>query len=161
MPAECCACEMGHYQRSEMGFQESMMHWWLGRKRPEDLESMMSQMMDKMGPEGTAKMMGGMMPQMMDKMGPERMAKMMGDMMPRMMQRMGSQGMPKMMGDMMPRMMESMGHEGTEHMMLNMMPVMMDNCFSQMDKERREFMLTHCRGMLDQMEAKYVAPRVT
>lgn len=27
-----------------------------------------------------------------------------------------------------------------------------------MDRERREFMLAHCRGMLDQMEEKYVRP---
>ena len=33
---------------------------------------------------------------------------------------------------------------------------MMDSCFSQMDRERREFMLAHCRGMLDQMEEKYL-----
>ena len=41
-------------------------------------------------------------------------------------------------------------------MMLNLMPRMMDNCFSAMDAERREFMLTHCRSMLDQMEERYL-----
>ncbi len=48
-----------------MSFQESMMRWWVGRKRPEELESMMGemmpQMMEKMGSQG--------MPQMMEKMG--------------------------------------------------------------------------------------------
>ncbi len=43
-----------------------------------------------------------------------------------------------------------------EHMMENVMPGMMDRCFSQMGRERREFMLTHCRGTLDQIEAKYL-----
>ncbi len=43
-----------------------------------------------------------------------------------------------------------------ERMMENVMPKMMDSCFAQMDPERREFMLTHCRGMLDRMEEKYV-----
>ena len=44
-----------------------------------------------------------------------------------------------------------------EHLMEDVMPGMMDHCFSQMGHERREFMLTHCRGMLDQMEAKYLS----
>ena len=47
--------------------------------------------------------------------------------------------------------------EQMEEMMENMMPRMMDSCFSQMDGERREFMLRHCRGMLDEMEQKYEA----
>jgi hypothetical protein len=34
----------------------------------------------------------------------------------------------------------------------------MDTCIAEMDRERREFMLAHCRGMLDQMEQKYMAP---
>lgn len=45
-----------------------------------------------------------------------------------------------------------------ERMMENVMPGMMDRCFSGMDRQRREFMLRHCRGMLDQMEAKYLHP---
>ncbi len=45
-----------------------------------------------------------------------------------------------------------------ERMMENVMPGMMDRCFSGMDRERREYMLRHCRGLLDQMEAKYVQP---
>ena len=43
-----------------------------------------------------------------------------------------------------------------ERMMEKVMPKMMDGCFAQMDIERRRFMLSHCRGMLDQMEEKYV-----
>ncbi len=43
-----------------------------------------------------------------------------------------------------------------EHMMENVMPGMMDHCFAQMDRARQEFMLAHCRGMLDQMETKYL-----
>ncbi len=42
-----------------------------------------------------------------------------------------------------------------------MMPVMMDNCFSQMDRERREFMLTHCRSMFDRMEEKYLPAEIS
>ncbi|MEE8421315.1 MAG: hypothetical protein V3S31_00910 [Dehalococcoidia bacterium] len=50
--------------------------------------------------------------------------------------------------DALPRLMERMMEDG--------MPKMMDSCFAQMDAERRTSMLTHCRGMLDQMEEKYV-----
>lgn len=57
-------------------------------------------------------------------------------------------------------MMENMGHEMFVHMLLEMMPTMMDTCFYQMDKERREFMLTHCRGMLDKMEEKSLPAEV-
>lgn len=42
-----------------------------------------------------------------------------------------------------------------ERMMENVMPRMMDTCFAQMSQERREFMLGHCRGLLDQMDEKY------
>jgi hypothetical protein len=93
---------------------------------------MMNMMMGKKSPEDMTKMMGEMMPQMMEKMGPEVMSKMMGE----------------------------MGNEEIEHMMLDMMPRMMDTCFSEMDKGRRQFMLTHCRSMLDQMEEKYLGPEV-
>ena len=102
-----------------------------------------------------------MMNMMMGRKSPEDAAKMMGEMMPQMMEKMGSEGMHKMMGEMMPRMMEKMGSEGIEHMMLDMMPSMMDTCFSEMDTERRKFMLTHCQGMLDQMDEKYMGPTVT
>ena len=61
------------------------------------------------------------------------------------------------MGHMMPKMMMQMPPKQLEEMMENMMPRMMDSCFSQMDDERRRFMLGHCRGMLDEMEQKYVA----
>ena len=132
-----------------MKFQESMMHWWMGRKNPEELEAIMGQMM------------GDMMPKMRNEMGPEGMATMMGDMIPQMMEKMGPEDMPKMMGGMTPQMMEKMGHEAIEHMILNMMPVTTDNCFSAMDKERRVFMLTHCRSMLDQMEEKYVVAGIS
>ena len=46
-----------------------------------------------------------------------------------------------------------------ERMMENVMPQMMDGCFGQMSQERREFMLGHCRGLLDQMDAKYEVTR--
>ncbi len=42
-----------------------------------------------------------------------------------------------------------------ETMMENVMPQMMDRCFGAMSAERREFMLSPCRGMLDLMEQKY------
>ena len=42
-----------------------------------------------------------------------------------------------------------------EHMMEDVMPSMIDHCFAKMDAERRELMLAHCRGMLDEVEAKY------
>ena len=58
-------------------------------------------------------------------------------------------------------MMGKMGHEEIERMMLDIMPRMMDTCFSEMDRQRRQFMLNHCRGMLDQMEEKYTGPTVT
>ena len=48
-----------------------------------------------------------------------------------------------------------------ERMIENVMPGMMDHCFAQMDRERQEFMLAHCRGMLDQMDEKYVKAQVT
>ncbi len=47
-----------------------------------------------------------------------------------------------------------------EAMMENAMPQMMDRCFGAMSAERREFMLSHCRGMLDLMERKYVTHEV-
>ncbi len=42
-----------------------------------------------------------------------------------------------------------------DHMMKDVMPDMMDSCVAHMGPERRSFMLAHCRGMLDRMEAKY------
>ena len=71
-------------------------------------------------------------------------------MMNMMMERKGPDDVIKMMG--------KMGHEEIERMMIDMMPQMMDNCFSEMDRERRQFMLSHCRGMLDQMDEKYLGP---
>ncbi|MEE8337857.1 MAG: hypothetical protein V3R95_07330 [Dehalococcoidia bacterium] len=47
-----------------------------------------------------------------------------------------------------------------EPMMEQVMPRMMDSCFSEMSPERRQFMLAHCRGMLDQVEEKYVTEQV-
>ena len=44
-----------------------------------------------------------------------------------------------------------------EHMAEDVMPKMMDACFAQMSPDRRIFMLSHCRGMLDRVEAKYDA----
>ena len=43
-----------------------------------------------------------------------------------------------------------------EHMMEDVMPDMMDACFAHMGPQRRRFMIAHCRGMLDRMEAKDV-----
>lgn len=83
------------------------------------------------------------------------MAQMMTWMMP-MMEKLG----PRMAG-MMPRMMEEMGPEQIEHMMVDAMPRMMDSCFSAMDVERREAMLAHCRGMLDEVESRYLAKTAT
>lgn len=50
------------------------------------------------------------------------------------------------------RLMESMMERG--------MPRMMDACFAQMSAQRRQFMLTHCRAMLDRMDEKYVKTQV-
>lgn len=47
----------------------------------------------------------------------------------------------------LPRLMETMIERA--------MPQMMDRCFGAMSAERREFMLAHCRGMLDLMEQRY------
>ncbi len=145
-------------RRRDMGLQQRMMGIWMGRKSPEETRKMMGEMMpmmmDKMGPDGMSGMMGEMMPMMMDKMGSGGMSKMMGQMMPVMMDKMDSGSM----SEMMPRMMEMMGPEAFDHMMDDMMPQMMDSCFSWMGPERREFMLGHCRSLLDQMEEKYMRP---
>ncbi|MDP6606388.1 MAG: hypothetical protein QF664_09055 [Dehalococcoidia bacterium] len=42
-----------------------------------------------------------------------------------------------------------------ETMMEHAMPHMMDACFAQMSPDRRQWMLAHCRGLLDQMAEKY------
>jgi hypothetical protein len=42
-----------------------------------------------------------------------------------------------------------------EGMMEHVMPRGMGHCFSRMSPERRQFMLEHCRGLLDEMEATY------
>lgn len=76
----------------------------------------------------------------MAKVGPEGMAQMMGENM--------CQGMPQMMA--------KMGRQEIASMMLDTMPRLMHTCFSGMDPQPREFMLTHCRGMLDQVEEKYL-----
>ncbi len=62
---------------------------------------------------------------------------------------------------MMNMMMGRKSPEDVAKMMDEMMPRMMDTCFSEMDRERRQFMLTHCRGMLDQMDEKYLGPADT
>ena len=62
---------------------------------------------------------------------------------------------------MMPQMMEKMGPADMALIMSEMMPRMMDNCFSVMDVERCKSMLSHCRSMLDHMEAKHLGPAVT
>ena len=67
----------------------------------------------------------------------------------------------KMMGEMMPQMVGKMGSEEIERMMLDMMPRMMDTRFAEMARERRQFMLTHCRGMPNQMDEKYLRPAAT
>ena len=46
-----------------------------------------------------------------------------------------------------------------ERMMERVAPRVMDSCFAQMSAERREFMLSHCRAMLDAIEEKYVTPQ--
>ena len=81
-------------------------------------------------------------------------------MMDMMMEGKSPEDMTKMMGEMMPQMMGKMRQEEIESMMLDMMPRMMDTCFLEMDRKRRQFMLTHCRGMLDQIEEKYLGPEV-
>ena len=85
---------------------------------------------------------------------------MMAMMMPQMIKEMKAEDMMAMMGQMMPGMMEqcfaSMSPEAMSTMMHEMMPRMMEGCFSKMDAEQRRGMLTMCRQMLDQMEAKYL-----
>lgn len=49
--------------------------------------------------------------------------------------------------------------QAMERMMENVMPRMMGTCFAQMSQERREFMLGHCRGLLDAMDEKYQVTR--
>ena len=88
------------------------------------------------------------------------MMDMMATMMPKMMEGMKAEDMMAMMGQMMPTMMEQchtkMSADDMGAMMHEMMPKMMDSCFSMMDGEQRRGMLGMCRGMLDQMEAKYL-----
>ena len=93
---------------------------------------------------------------MVGRKSPEAAWEMMADMTPIMTEKLGPDGMRTMMGEMMPKMMEQMGPEGMSGMMGEMMPKMMDSCFGAMDGERRVFMLSHYRGMLDSMETKYV-----
>jgi hypothetical protein len=62
-------------------------------------------------------------------------------------------GLARRMRERLPQLME--------RMMEDVMPNMMDSCFAQMDPERRKFMLTHCRGMLDRMEERYVTAEAT
>ena len=47
------------------------------------------------------------------------------------------------------------GPELMERMMENVMPQMMGTCFAQMSQEQREYMLGHCRGLLDRMDEQY------
>ena len=42
-----------------------------------------------------------------------------------------------------------------ERMMENVMPQMMGTCFAQMSQEQREYMLGHCRVLLDRMDEQY------
>jgi hypothetical protein len=50
-----------------------------------------------------------------------------------------------------------MNAEEMGSMMHDMMPKMMESCFSKMDSQQRQGMLSMCREMLDQIEAKYKA----
>lgn len=54
------------------------------------------------------------------------------------------------------RLMQRMMNRVAPKMMASM-PRMMDMCFGSMPADQREFMLAHCRGMLDGVEAKYVS----
>ena len=47
------------------------------------------------------------------------------------------------------------GPELMERMMENVMPQMMGTCFAQMSQEQREYMLGHCRVLLDRMDEQY------
>ena len=38
----------------------------------------------------------------------------------------------------------------------HVMPRMISHCFALLDRDQRRFILAHCRGALDEMEAKYV-----
>ena len=40
-------------------------------------------------------------------------------------------------------------------MVEHVMPRMMGHCFALLHPDQRRFMLAHCRGMLDEIEAKY------
>jgi hypothetical protein len=42
-----------------------------------------------------------------------------------------------------------------ERIMENVMPQMMDRCFAQMSDERSEYMLGHCRELLERMDERY------
>jgi hypothetical protein len=48
-----------------------------------------------------------------------------------------------------------------ELMMDRVMPRMMDVCFGQMSPDRREFMLAHCRGALEDVDKKYTTAQAT
>ena len=65
--------------------------------------------------------------------------------------------MMAMMGQMMPAMMEQFFSKMSADDMSGMMHEMMEGCFAKMDMEQRRGMLTMCREMLDQMEAKHVS----
>jgi hypothetical protein len=103
------------------------------------MDRVMEFKLGRMSTEQKQEMMASMMPKMMEDMGPGDMRAMMGEMMPNMMEKMGGGDPSKMMEGM---------HE--------MMPRMMEHCLGSMSKEERKKMVGFCRGMLDEMEEKYV-----
>ena len=65
------------------------------------------------------------------------------------------EGQEQMMPSMMEQCVVKMNAEEMVSMMQDMMPKMMEGCFSKMDTQQRQGMLSMCREMLDQIEAKY------
>lgn len=102
--------------------------------------------------------MRAMMLMMLEGMGPEDIMDMMSQMMPKMMSVMAKADPEKMkaaMSRMMPMMM-SMGPGGMMETMHEVMPGMMNECLGPMTKEERQKMFSFCRGMISEMETRFL-----
>jgi len=91
---------------------------------------------------------------------PEEKMEMMSRMMIEMFANTKSQDIMKMISTMMPRMMDYCFTDMSPDEMIStiheMVPKMMESCFSKMSVEQRKSMLSMCRGILDDIEKRYI-----
>lgn len=62
----------------------------------------------------------------------------------------------EIVAEIMPELMENLGPYNMANIMNELIPGMMDACFSGMNAEQRQSMLTRYRNMLDGIEKKYL-----